>query len=83
MKAVEADGFQFAKRVTETADVPARLEEFVRSPGPAFLEVMIDQTAHVYPMVAPGMGYKDMITGKWIKSREQKPPSGEEPSGYF
>jgi len=45
--------------------------------------VMIDQTAHVYPMVAPGMGYKDMITGKWIKSREQKPPSDEEPSGYF
>src|SRR5438552_3336217 len=52
-------------------------------PAPAFLEVMIDQTAHVYPMVAPGMGYKDMITGKWIKSREQKPPSDEEPSGYF
>jgi hypothetical protein len=34
-------------------------------------------------MVAPGMGYKDMITGKWIKSREQKPPSSEEPTGYF
>ena len=83
VKAVEADGFQFARRVTESADVPKNLEEFVRFPGPAFLEVMIDQTAHVYPMVAPGMGYRDMITGKWIKSREQKPPSDEEPSGYF
>jgi len=83
VKAVEADGFQFARRVTEIADVAKNLEEFVRFPGPAFLEVMIDQTAHVYPMVAPGMGYKDMITGKWIKSREQKPPSDEEPSGYF
>src|SRR5438034_1383241 len=83
VKAVEADGFQFARRVTEIAEVAKNLEEFVRFPGPAFLEVMIDQTAHVYPMVAPGMGYKDMITGKWIKSREQKPPSDEEPSGYF
>src|SRR5437762_9229790 len=81
VKAVEADGFQFARRVTEIAEVAKNLEEFVRFPGPAFLEVMIDQTAHVYPMVAPGMGYKDMITGKWIKSREQKPPSDEEPSG--
>ena len=83
VKAVEADGSQFARRVTEIAEVAKNLEEFVRFPGPAFLEVMIDQTAHVYPMVAPGMGYKDMITGKWIKSREQKPPSDEEPSGYF
>src|SRR5438132_587072 len=83
VKAVEADGFQFARRVSEIPEVRPALEEFVRFPGPAFLEVMIDQTAHVYPMVAPGMGYKDMITGKWIKSREQKPPSDEEPSGYF
>ena len=36
---------------------------------------MVDQTAHVYPMVGPGMGYKDMITGKWIPSRE-KPTGG-------
>jgi acetolactate synthase-1/2/3 large subunit len=83
VKAAEADGFGFAKRVTEIADVAPRLGEFVAHPGPAFLEVMVDQSAHVYPMVAPGMGYKDMITGKWIKSREQKPPSSEEPSGYF
>ena len=45
------------------------LEEFVNFPGPAFLEVMVDPNAHVYPMVGPGMGYKDMITGKWIPSR--------------
>jgi acetolactate synthase-1/2/3 large subunit len=83
VKAVEADGFAFAKRVTEIPDVRPSLEAFVAFRGPAFLEVMVDQNAHVYPMVAPGMGYKDMITGKWIKSREQKTPSGEEPSGYF
>ena len=69
--------------VTDPAQVRATLEEFIGTSGPAFLEVMVDQNAHVYPMVAPGMGYKDMITGKWIKSREQKPPSSEEPSGYF
>jgi len=83
VKAVEADGFEFARRVAQLADVRPNLEAFVAFPGPAFLEVMVDQSAHVYPMVAPGMGYKDMITGKWIKSREQKPPSSEEPSGYF
>jgi len=84
IKAAEADGFEFAKRVTARADVQARLEEFTRFPGPAFLEVMVDQTAHVYPMVGPGMGYKDMITGKYIPSRGPAPTSGnEEPGEYF
>jgi acetolactate synthase-1/2/3 large subunit len=59
------------------------LEQFVGFTGAAFLEVMVDQTAHVYPMVAPGMGYKDMITGKYIPSRDPKAPSNEEPGGYF
>jgi len=44
----------------------------------------VDQNAHVYPMVAPGMGYKDMITGKWIPSREARASSGEvDPTGMF
>jgi acetolactate synthase-1/2/3 large subunit len=83
VRAAEADGFRFARRVSDIPEVRSALEAFVGFDGPAFLEVMIDQSAHVYPMVAPGMGYKDMITGKWIRSREQKPPSDEEPSGYF
>jgi acetolactate synthase-1/2/3 large subunit len=83
VKAVEADGFGFARRVGRNEDVRPALEAFVAHAGPAFLEVLVDQNAHVYPMVPPGLGYKDMITGKWIKSREQKPPSNEEPSGYF
>ena len=70
VKAVEADGFTFARRVTDPAEVRQRLEELVSHPGPAFLEVMVDTTAHVYPMVGPGMGYKDMITGKYITPRE-------------
>src|SRR5262245_9983697 len=83
VKAVEADGFQFARRVTKPAEVRAALEAFVGFSGPAFLEVMVDQSAHVYLMVAPGMGYKDMITGKWIPSRDQRPKGGDEPTGYF
>ncbi len=69
IKAVEADGFEFARRVTDRAQIRPSLEAFVNCPGPAFLEVLIDQSAHVYPMVGPGMGYKDMITGKYITPR--------------
>jgi len=84
VKAVEADGFEFARRVTANAEVRAALEAFVRFPGPAFLEVVVDQNAHVYPMVAPGMGYKDMITGKWIPNRETAHTPGEvDPTGMF
>src|SRR5437762_3534351 len=48
VKAVEADGFAFAHRVTDIDDVRPRLESFVAFPGPAFLEVMIEiGRAHV------------------------------------
>ena len=83
VKAAEADGFEFARRVVKIPDVRANLEDFVKFDGPAFLEVMVDQNAHVYPMVGPGMGYKDMITGKYIPSRDAAPKSTEEPEGYF
>lgn len=68
--AAKADGFPFAKRLDNKADVPTVIKEFIEFDGPAFLEVMIDPNAGVYPMVGPGMGYKDMITGDWIESRE-------------
>ena len=41
------------------------------------------QNAHVYPMIGPGMGYKDMITGKYITSRDKTPKETETPPGYF
>jgi acetolactate synthase-1/2/3 large subunit len=69
VKAAEADGFGFAVRLTEKSKVKEALEQFVAFKGPAFLEVMIDQDACVYPMVGPGMGYKEMITGDFIASR--------------
>jgi len=37
--------------------------------GSAFLEVIIDMDALVYPMVGPGMSYDRMITGDFIKNR--------------
>jgi acetolactate synthase I/II/III large subunit len=83
VKAVEADGFQFARRVTAIPEVKPALEAFLSFSGPAFLEVMVDQNAHVYPMVPPGQGYRDMITGKHIPSRGEGPAGGDEPGGYF
>jgi acetolactate synthase-1/2/3 large subunit len=71
VRAVQADGFEFAKRVSERAEVRQAIEEFTSFRGPAFLEVIIDQHEHVYPMVGPGMGYRDMIVGKYIKPREK------------
>ena len=71
VKAALADGFKFAKRLDKKADVPGVVEEFIRFQGAAFLEVMIDQDAGVYPMVGPGQAYDEMITGEHIASRNQ------------
>ncbi|MEA2627034.1 MAG: acetolactate synthase large subunit [Candidatus Binatota bacterium] len=85
IRAAEADGFGFARRITQKAEIRAVLDEFVQYPGPAFVEAMVDQNAHVYPMIGPGMGYKDMITGPYITPRElNRPDSGKvDPSGMF
>jgi acetolactate synthase-1/2/3 large subunit len=69
IKAAQADGFQYAVRLDAKADVPRVVAEFINFPGPAFLEVMIDVDAGVYPMVGPGQAYDEMITGDHIPSR--------------
>ena len=51
--------------------------EFLGFAGPAFLEVMIDPDAGVYPMVGPGLGYDAMITGEYIVARPQDAAPGE------
>jgi acetolactate synthase-1/2/3 large subunit len=71
VKAALADGFKYAVRLDKKADVPRVIGEFIRFEGPAFLEVMIDPDAGVYPMVGPGQAYADMITGEHIPSRTQ------------
>jgi len=70
IKAAEADGFEFAVRVSERSELPRVLKMFVEFEGPAFLEVAIDPNACVFPMVGPGLGYKEMITGEFIPSRQ-------------
>jgi acetolactate synthase I/II/III large subunit len=84
VKAAEADGFGFARRVVQRADLAAALADFVSFEGPALLEVMVDQREHVYPMIGPGMGYKDMITGKNIKPRKAPTKIADSTEGgYF
>ena len=78
VKAAQADGFGYAVRLERKADVPRVIEEFIRHPGPAFLEVIIDPDAGVYPMVGPGQSYDAMITGDFIVGRH-KVKEGEEP----
>jgi acetolactate synthase-1/2/3 large subunit len=72
VKAAEADGFAFAKRIEHKADVPRMVEDFLAFDGPAFLDVIIDTEASVYPMVGPGLSYQDMITGDFIPNRYEK-----------
>jgi acetolactate synthase-1/2/3 large subunit len=84
IRAAAADGFGWAKRLSRKPDVPALIEEFLAFPGPAFLEVIIDPDAGVYPMVGPGLGYDAMITGDFIAARERGvTPSDIEPSAMF
>jgi acetolactate synthase-1/2/3 large subunit len=81
VKAAEADGFRFAKRLERKADVPRVIAEFIGFKGPAFLEVLIDKDAGVYPMVGPGQAYEEMITGEFIASRDKgptRPPGANE-----
>ncbi len=69
VKTALADGFKFASRLDKKADVARVVGEFIRFKGPAFLEVVIDPDAGVYPMVGPGQAYDEMITGDHIPSR--------------
>jgi acetolactate synthase-1/2/3 large subunit len=77
VKAAQADGFKFAVRLDRKADVPRVIAEFVSFKGPAFLEVIIDPDAGVYPMVGPGQAYDEMITGDFIPSRSPQQATAE------
>jgi acetolactate synthase-1/2/3 large subunit len=69
--AAQADGFEFACRVETKSELESGLKAFVEFDGPAFLEVMIDQIADVFPMVGPGQSYGEMTTGPFIPSRSK------------
>jgi acetolactate synthase-1/2/3 large subunit len=83
VKTAEADGFEFARKLDRKEDMPRLIEEFVNFPGPAFLEVIIDPNAGVYPMVGPGQSYDKMITGDYIASRDSGDDDEPDPSEMF
>jgi len=79
VRAAQADGFEYAVRLDRKADVPRVVREFLEFKGPAFLEVIIDPDAGVYPMVGPGQSYDKMITGDFIAARSAAPPAAAAP----
>jgi acetolactate synthase-1/2/3 large subunit len=81
VKAAQADGFRYAVRLERKQDLTRVIAEFVAFRGPAFLEVIIDPDAGVYPMVGPGQAYDEMITGEHITARHTstiRPPDASE-----
>lgn len=83
VKAAQADGYKWAKRLDRKEDVCQTIADFVSFDGPAFLEVIIDPDAGVYPMVGPGMSYAQMITGDWIPSRSPSSDADVDSSQMF
>jgi acetolactate synthase-1/2/3 large subunit len=83
IKAAQADGYEFAERVTSKDDLARVVKDFIAFKGPAFLEVVIDPLASVYPMVGPGMAYDQMITGDWIPSRATPEPAKTDKADLF
>ena len=71
VKTAEADGFEFSERLVNKSEIKTTVKKFIEFDGPAFLEVIIDPDAGVYPMVGPGQTYDKMITGEWIKNRNE------------
>lgn len=83
VKTAEADGFKFAKRLDCKKNLRKVVAEFINYDGPAFLEVVIDPDAGVYPMVGPGLSYAKMITGDYIRGREKETDKQPDPSEMF
>jgi len=71
VKTAEADGFKFAVRLDRKDEMEKVISEWLAFQGPAFLEVVIDPDANVYPMVGPGLAYDQMVTGDFIPTRSK------------
>ncbi|HEU4669319.1 MAG TPA: thiamine pyrophosphate-dependent enzyme, partial [Dyella sp.] len=83
VKAAQADGFAWAQRLDQPAEIGRVIADFLAFDGPAFLEVIIDPDAGVYPMVGPGMTYAQMITGEHIASRTPPEAADGGPADMF
>jgi len=83
VRAAQADGFEWARKLDDVSQLESTIAEFLAFAGPAFLEVVIDPDAGVYPMVGPGASYAEMITGDWIPSRDAPVAREAAPTGMF
>ncbi len=83
VKAALADGFAWAQRLERNDELEATIAAFLAHAGPAFLEVMIDPDAGVYPMVGPGASYAQMITGDFIATRGEAVAPASSPTEMF
>jgi acetolactate synthase-1/2/3 large subunit len=83
VKTAQADGFEYAERLSDPDDIDRVVREWLEFPGPAFLEVIIDRDAGVYPMVPPGAAYDQMITGDWIPHRVKTTEEDVDGSAMF
>ncbi|MBT3992681.1 MAG: biosynthetic-type acetolactate synthase large subunit [Gammaproteobacteria bacterium] len=82
--AAKADGFEYAERLTDKDKLLETVKSFIEFEKAAFLEVIIDPDAMVYPMVGPGMSYDQMVTGEFIQGRNEDPEIDEvDPSAMF
>jgi acetolactate synthase-1/2/3 large subunit len=70
-------------RLEDKAVLEQTVSEWLSFPGPAFLEVIIDPDAGVYPMVGPGLSYDQMITGDFIPSRVKRSEQDIDGSSMF
>jgi acetolactate synthase-1/2/3 large subunit len=50
-------------RVSRPEDVHPALEDAFADPGPVVLDVLVDETENVYPMVPPGAALDEMVGG--------------------
>ena len=83
IKAAEADGFAWARRLDDPAALDATVRAFLEADGPAFLEVVIDPDAGVYPMIGPGATCAQMITGEHIRARQAPQAPDTSPNSMF
>lgn len=73
-------GFENTTMVSTKSELIDGLKSFLSSEGSSFLEILTDAKEVVFPVIAPGQGYKDMETGPYITGEEAKEFVKPEPS---
>lgn len=61
-------GFDTSIKISHRDELEDGLKTMLSSEGSFFLEVMTDMEEVVYPVVAPGKGYRDMEMGPYIEA---------------